>query len=413
MRIPPPSPRLVVFTLWLLVFAASSQIMIISPILPQIGAQLGVAESMLGTLVSAYSIMVGIFAILSGPFSDAMGRRRMLLAGCGTMTVALLSHIAIDGYSTFLAARAFAGMAGGMLSGAAVSYVGDFFPPNRRGWAVGWVMSGAAAGQIAGIPLGVQLAEHFGIRAPFLGFAVLMAATFVLVLTRIPQPTDCRVAGKVTLGSGFRGYMSLLESPGVAWGATGFFLMYLGLSLFVVYLPVWLTAEYGATANHISILYAIGGLAHVMAGPFAGDLSDRIGRRVLVLISCVGLSIVMAFTTSAVTSLWIAFPFFFVVMALLAVRVSPFSALLIGLVEDDRRGSLMSLSVALGQVGIAAGSAAAGLLYAGRGYASNTYAGAIAVLAMGLVVWYLIPEREIHSPPLEPAEALPIAEGLE
>ena len=56
------NPYVVVFALWLLVFAASSQIMIISPILPQIGEELGITDSLLGTLVSAYSLMVGIFA---------------------------------------------------------------------------------------------------------------------------------------------------------------------------------------------------------------------------------------------------------------------------------------------------------------------------------------------------------------
>src|SRR5687767_6149181 len=77
--VPTPSPYLVVFTLWLLVFSASSQIMIMSPILPQIGDQLGVPDAVLGTLVSAYSFMVGVFAILAGPVSDRVGRRRMLL----------------------------------------------------------------------------------------------------------------------------------------------------------------------------------------------------------------------------------------------------------------------------------------------------------------------------------------------
>jgi len=147
------SPGLIVFALWLLVFAASSQIMIISPILPRIGEELGIAESVLGTLVSAYSLMVGVFAIISGPISDKIGRRRILLLGTGIMTVALLLHHFVVGYYSFLAVRVFAGMAGGVLSGAAVAYIGDFFPYDRRGWATGWVMSGMAAGQIAGIPL--------------------------------------------------------------------------------------------------------------------------------------------------------------------------------------------------------------------------------------------------------------------
>ena len=75
----PPRAFLVVFTLWLLVFSSASQTMIISPILPMVGEQLDIADSVLGTLVSAYSLMVGVFAILSGPVSDRVGRRRILI----------------------------------------------------------------------------------------------------------------------------------------------------------------------------------------------------------------------------------------------------------------------------------------------------------------------------------------------
>ena len=39
------SPYVVVFTLWLLVFSSASQTMIISPILPQIGDDLDIADA--------------------------------------------------------------------------------------------------------------------------------------------------------------------------------------------------------------------------------------------------------------------------------------------------------------------------------------------------------------------------------
>jgi predicted MFS family arabinose efflux permease len=89
-------------------------------------------------------------------------------------------------------------------------------------------------------------------------------------------------------------------------------------------------------------------------------------------------------------------------MVLIAMRTSPFSALLTALVTDERRGSLMSLSVALGQVGMAAGGALAGPLFAGVGYPSNTALGAASVLAMGLIVWNRLPEPilpHFHPPP--------------
>ena len=78
-------------------------------------------------------------------------------------------------------------------------------------------------------------------------------------------------------------------------------------------------------------------------------------------------------------------------------RISPFSALLTALVNDDRRGSLMSLAVALGQMGFALGGAIAGPLFAGMGYSANTVLGAIFVLAMGLIVWFFIPEPPIRT----------------
>ena len=87
-----------------------------------------------------------------------------------------------------------------------------------------------------------------------------------------------------------------------------------------------------------------------------------------------------------------AYVYFFATMVLVAMRISPFSALLTALVSDERRGSLMSLTVALGQLGFAFGAALAGPLYAGIGYRSNTWLSAASVLIMGLIVWFFIPE---------------------
>ncbi len=408
MKIPRPHPYLVVFALWLLVFSASSQIMIIAPILPLVGDELGIREALLGTLVSAYSIMVGIFAVISGPFSDRAGRRTILLAGTGLMTVALAAHGLVVGYGSFILVRLLAGVAGGILSGSAVSYIGDYFPYERRGWATGWVMSGAAFGQIIGIPLGVVLAGALGFRVPFIFFALFMAATFVLIFLRLPQPDVERSAERVTLRRAVIGYRDMLLQKEIAAAATAFFLMFLGVSLYVVYLPTWLEREIGATANQIALLFLVGGVANVLVGPQAGRISDRVGRKGIILASCIGLSVVMALTTLVVGSVAAAFPYFFVVMALVALRIGPFSALLTALVPDNQRGSLMSLTVALGQVGFAVGGTVAGVLYVGIGYGLTVVLAGSSVLGMGLMVWFLLPE-----PSLRPSTAAPVSSSPE
>jgi len=389
---PTASAGLIVFALWLLVFSSASQTMIISPILPLIGDQLGIPDAVLGTLVSAYSFMVGIFAILAGPVSDKIGRRRILLLGCGTMTVALALHAFVTGYVSFLLVRVSAGAAGGMLSGAAVSYIGDYFPYHRRGWATGWVMSGAAFGQIIGIPLGIVMAARWGFRSPFYLFAVTMAATVLLLFLRVPQPNVKRAQHRLSVRKAAEDYVAMLRRPEVAWAALAYFMMFFGVAVFVVYLPTWLERDLGATGDQIALMFLIGGLANVITGPQAGKLSDRIGRKGIVLMACVGLSVVMVLTVPLVTNLPLAYLFFFLTMVLVAMRTSPFSALLTALVQDERRGSLMSLTVALGHVGLAIGGAVAGPLFADVGYFSNAALGAGFVLGMGVVVWYFIPE---------------------
>ena len=411
MKIPRPHPYLVVFALWLLVFSASSQIMIIAPILPLVGDELGIREALLGTLVSAYSIMVGIFAVISGPFSDRAGRRTILLAGTGLMTVALAAHGLVVGYGSFILVRLLAGVAGGILSGSAVSYIGDYFPYERRGWATGWVMSGAAFGQIIGIPLGVVLAGALGFRVPFIFFALFMAATFVLIFLRLPQPDVERSAERVTLRRAVIGYRDMLLQKEIAAAATAFFLMFLGVSLYVVYLPTWLEREIGATANQIALLFLVGGVANVLVGPQAGRISDRVGRKGIILASCIGLSVVMALTTLVVGSVAAAFPYFFVVMALVALRIGPFSALLTALVPDNQRGSLMSLTVALGQVGFAVGGTVAGVLYVGIGYGLTVVLAGSSVLGMGLMVWFLLPEPSLRPSTAAAASSSPEASG--
>ena len=109
-----PNPHLILFALWLMMFSASSQVM--APILPRIGHELNIPEVFQGTLVSSYAIVAGICALVMGPVSEKIGRRRVLVLGTG---------------------------------------------------ANGWVMTGVAAGQVMGIPIGTVLADWYGFYAPF------------------------------------------------------------------------------------------------------------------------------------------------------------------------------------------------------------------------------------------------------
>ncbi|GIV60581.1 MAG: MFS transporter [Rhodothermaceae bacterium] len=386
------NPYLILFALWLMVFSASSQVIIVSPILPRIGEALGIPEVLQGWLITSYAVLLSVFALITGPISDKVGRRRILLVGCGSMAGALFLHGIADSFAALVTVRAVAGAAGGMLSGAAVAYVGDYFPYERRGWANGWVMSGIAFGQIIGIPIGTLLADLFGFRWAFLMFAFTMTLATFLIWRFVPQPDVARDLGPLSIRRALANYRDLLRRPVVVAVSAVYFLMFFSIGLYVIYLPTWLERALNVPGTAIASLFLVGGIANVLTGPLAGWLSDLLGRKPLIVTSCAGLGVVMVATTYLVTSMWVAYVLFALAMVMVAMRISPLQSLLTALVGGNRRGVLMSLAVAIGQVGIGLGGAVAGVAYTRFGYASNTFIAAVAIGLMAVLVQRFLPE---------------------
>ncbi len=407
---------LVLFALWLMVFAAASQIMIVSPILPDIARELNVEPGRLGSLISVYAVMLGVFSLVAGPVSDRVGRRVILLFGTVSMGVVLLLHGLAHSFWALLVMRMMAGAAGGLLSGAAVAYVGDFFPYERRGWANGWVMSGIALGQILGIPSGKVLAAQFGFEWPFMAYGFVMLLAGFLTWRFVPQPDVQLAQDRVTFAGAIRSYRDLLAQSAPRAAVVGYALMFLAIGLFIPYFPLWLENEIGLSGNAIAGLFFVGGLANLATGPVAGKLSDRVGRKPLVVASCILFAIALLATPYVVTGLVTAYVFFAVAMMSVAMRIAPLQSLVSALVPDAQRGVMMSGAVSVGQVGMATGAGLAGLIYATYGIAGNTIGATAAVALMAVVVVYFLPEPKGDAsgppspapiPPVETAESRP------
>ncbi len=381
----------ILLALWLMMFAASSQTMIMTPLLPIVQAQFEVPSVYLGTLVSAYSIMLGLCALVTGPLSDAAGRRRILMIGTGAMCVTLFLHYFVTDYVSLLVVRILSGMAAGILSGVAPAYIGDHFPSERRGWANGVVMTAIAVGQIVGIPGGTLLADRVDFATPFVFFSIPMVLSFVLVCTLARQPAVAR-APISSIGSVINRYAAMFTTPATAAAIGAYSVMFMGIAFYVIYLVVWIKEAFGVTGDDIASLFVVSGIASVIVGPWAGRLSDRIGRKVMVVSSCAGLFILMSLTTVIMADFWIAYPLFFTIMVLVSARMGPFQALLSEIVPAERRGSLMSLSIATGQLAMGICSAVAGIVYTQVGYGFSSAIGGTGMLAMGYIIWRYLPE---------------------
>lgn len=383
---------LILLALWLMVFSASSQVIVVAPILPRIGEELGVPLQLQGLLITAYAVFVGLSALITGPVSDRIGRRRILLYGSSTLSVALLLHTFAFDFMSLLLFRALAGIGGGMLSGGAVAFVGDYFPYERRGWANGWVMSGIAFGQILGVPMGSFLADLMGFRFAFLMFAVTMGLAAIVIWIYLPQPNVELDPHRLSVRRSLSRYKELFKRRETAAAVAGYFFMFFSVGLYITYLPTWLESTLGISGTTIASMFLVGGLANVLASPTAGHLSDLIGRKPLVLVSCLVMGFVMLLTTFVVVNLLSAYILFSIAMITVGMRISPLQSLLTALVGPDRRGLLMSLAVACGQIGVGIGSSAAAFSYAGLGYVSNTIIGAATIFLMAFIIQRYIPE---------------------
>lgn len=382
-----PHNLAIILALWLMVLASSSQATIIAPILPRIGDTLEIPQALQGTLVTGYAIALSIFAIIIGPISDRFGRRPILLAGTSLMAVMLALHGLAYDFISLLTVRIGAGVSGGILTGVAVAYVGDYFPYEKRGWATGWVMSGFAFGQVVAVPIGTISAERYGFRAPFFLFAIIAAVSFLLVFTILPQPPINRSQERLSVKIVLKNYWLLLQKPTVFNAALAYATMLFAVSTFVVFFPTWLEQELGMSASATATLFMVGGLANILIGPQAGRWSDKLGRKPMIISSCLISAALFAATPFIVSGTLSAYGVFFLVMMLLALRLSPLQALLTTLVPDSQRGSLMSLVVAVGQMGGGLGGVIAGIAYAEFGYLGNALISALSITATGLVVW--------------------------
>ncbi|MFY0628032.1 MAG: MFS transporter [Reichenbachiella sp.] len=385
---------IILFSLWLLMFSASSQFFIIAPILSQIGDQLHIPQALRGTLITAYAITVGIIALLTGPISDRVGRRKVLLFGTATMAISLLMHqLAVDFYSILLL-RIFSGFAGGILTGSCVAYIGDHFESNKRGWANGLVATGSAAGQILGIPAGTILSSSLGFHAPFQFFGIVMAAAFVLIFFKLPQPNVKLSTCKLNLKATVLNYGAILQIPKVKTIALGYLLMFLSFTTFVVYFPSWLENSFHLGHYEIASLFLVGGLATVVSGPFSGRLSDKFGRKQIIIYANLLLVIIMPISVMMMQHLTQSYyVIFFIIMVLMVGRMVPFQALASEIVDDHERGRVMSLTISIGQLGMALGSAIAGFIYTEIDFIGNATLAAIASIAMAGIIQIFVPDH--------------------
>ena len=128
---------------------------VLSLLVDPIRGELGISDTQVSLLLgTAFAVVYGIAGIPLGFLADRTSRRNLIFAGvvvwsCGTLACGF-SH----SFGQLFAARIVVGLGEAVLSPAAISLISEYFPPSRRGTAVGFFLSGIAMGIGAAILIG-------------------------------------------------------------------------------------------------------------------------------------------------------------------------------------------------------------------------------------------------------------------
>src|ERR1043165_2144501 len=162
--------RLVV--LMVVAFVDMVGLVMLLPLLPFYATDFGATASIVGVLISAFSIAQLVSAPLWGRFSDARGRRPAILAGLWISAAAYVVFGFASSIAMLLVSRIVQGLGGGTI-GVVQAYVADASEPEERTKALGWLSAVTSFGAVVGPALGSLLVSLGGRRAPGIASAAL------------------------------------------------------------------------------------------------------------------------------------------------------------------------------------------------------------------------------------------------
>ncbi len=158
--------------------------LLVGPIRHDLGISDGQMSLLLGT---AFAVTYGVAGIPLGLLADRVSRRYLLFTGVLVWSIGTLACAFSQGLWPLFAARVVVGLGEAVLSPAAISLISDYFPPSRRGTAVGCFLSGIAIGVGASILIGGGVL-HAVNAGSFAGTALASLVPWRLVLLLIGAP---------------------------------------------------------------------------------------------------------------------------------------------------------------------------------------------------------------------------------
>ena len=247
---------------------------------------LHVTDSQLGLISGLYFAAFYCFlAIPVGWLADRSNRVRVLTAACALWSAATMGCGLASTYAQLVLARMTVGV--GEAGGVPPSYaiISDYFPPGRRGTALGIFNLGPPVGAALGIAFGASIAASFGWRAAFLVLGGVGIVTAIVARLILREPARGGLDRALALPESEKAHFrdtarAFFSNPALvlvalAGGATQFITYGLGN-----FTTLFLIREKGMSLQDIAVWYALVAGIGMSASIFvSGWLLDRWTRR--------------------------------------------------------------------------------------------------------------------------------------
>jgi MFS family permease len=154
-------------------------------LLPLWFARAGLDVGRIGLLAAAYPAVWGAGQLLTGPLSDRLGRKGLIVAGMWLQAAALALTAATHGFAPWLAGAVLLGAGTAMVYPTLLAAVGDVAHPHWRASAVGVYRLWRDGGFAAGALLAGVVADLLGLAAAIWVVAALTGLSGLVVAVRM------------------------------------------------------------------------------------------------------------------------------------------------------------------------------------------------------------------------------------
>lgn len=360
---------------------------VVSPVLPQYAVHFGVSISAATFVITAFAALRLVAAPPAGWLVQRLGERRIYIGGLLIVAVSTAACAFAQTYWQLLLFRSLGGFGSAMFSVSSLALMIRISPSDARGRVAGLFSSGFLIGSVGGPVLG-SFTAGLGLAAPFAmyGIALLIAAAVVFFRLRgstVVTPAES-VESVVTLREVLRhrAYLAACFSNfATGWAAFG---------LRFALVPLFVVDVLGRSAGFAGLALATFAIGNVSVVVPSGYLSDRIGRRKLMI---VGLTV--AAVTTALIGFTSSVPVFlaaaYLTGAATGIFISPQQAAVADIVGAARGGQPVAIFQMMVDVGSIIGSLVVGLVaqHTSFGWAFVVSGVVLAVAAVG---WCFAPE---------------------